>query len=124
MRPTPLQFVGFDKLKAAANAINIFTQSCDDADQRARYNGLEAANARERSDALSDEAQIMASAKISMADAFAAAEKATGGKAVGVGHRGSGRRSSFRSHGPEGQGSADGVGRHADRTGCEERGRG
>lgn len=47
--------------------------------------GGAAAYAKERSDAPTDEARIMASAKISMSEAIAAAEKATGGKAVGSG---------------------------------------
>jgi uncharacterized membrane protein YkoI len=41
--------------------------------------------ANERSDAPTDDARMMSLAKVSMAEAIAAAEKATGGKAVGSG---------------------------------------
>ena len=41
--------------------------------------------AKERQDAKTDEAAIMTNAKITMAQAIAAAEQATGGKAVGTG---------------------------------------
>lgn len=41
--------------------------------------------AKERSDAPTDEARIMSSAKVSLSEAIAAAEKATAGKAVGSG---------------------------------------
>lgn len=43
------------------------------------------AYAKERSDAPTDEARIMSQAKVFMSEAIAAAEKATGGKAVGSG---------------------------------------
>lgn len=41
--------------------------------------------AKERHDTPTDEVQIMATAKVTMAQAIAAAEQATGGKAVGSG---------------------------------------
>lgn len=41
--------------------------------------------AKERSDTPTDEARIMSQAKVSMSEAIAVAEKATGGKAVGNG---------------------------------------
>lgn len=43
------------------------------------------AYADERPDARADEARIMSSTKVSMSEAIVAAEKATGGKAVGSG---------------------------------------
>lgn len=47
--------------------------------------GSAGANAKERQDAPNDESRILSSAKISMSRALAAAEQATGGKAVGTG---------------------------------------
>ena len=43
------------------------------------------AYAKERSDTPTDEARIISQAKVSMSEAIAAAEKSTGGKAVGSG---------------------------------------
>lgn len=43
------------------------------------------AYAKERSETPTDEARIMSQAKVSIAEAIAAAEKATGGKALGSG---------------------------------------
>lgn len=47
--------------------------------------GMASAFAHEQHDAATDEAAIMANAKITMAQAIAAAEQAVGGKAVGTG---------------------------------------
>ena len=47
--------------------------------------GVAGAYANERREAPNDESRILSSAKISMSQALAAAEQATGGKAVGTG---------------------------------------